>query len=74
MKKYLSFKINEREKNMAKRNSRLEGKLFAVYCEEAYLAGVELKEFARSNAVTIQEVLFYLNTSISGIQIKRAQQ
>lgn len=73
MKKNVNFPINEKKKNEAKQHSRIEGKYFSTYCEEAFQAGVELKEFCRANSVTVEDVIYYLNNSISGTQIKAAQ-
>lgn len=70
MKKSLNFKIDERHKAIAKRHARIERKLFSDYCEEAYRAGIELKEFARINNVSVEDVIFYLNNSISGSQVR----
>lgn len=71
MKKKITFPINERIKKDAKQNARIERKLFSDYSEEAYLAGVGLKEFARINSVPTEDILFYLNRCISGTEIKK---
>ena len=73
MKKSLNFKIDNRQKEAAKRNARIERKLFSDYCEEAYRADVALKEFSRINGVSVDDVIYYLNNSITGSQIRQAQ-
>lgn len=71
MEKRITFPLNDKTRKSAKQNARIERKLFSDYSEEAYIAGIGLKEFARANGLPVEDVLFYLNRCISGTTIKQ---
>lgn len=73
MKKPFSFFLEERFREAAKKQSKIQrSPSFSEFSAEAYQAGVKMKKIAFEKNIDIDDLLFYIENCIDATKVKKA--